>query len=330
MSNTRELRNRLEETQAELRRTRDHLEKLRAHQARERQALQQQLEQARREVSGLRGHLDALERFEHTPPSPSDEGPEVQPEAGPVERSATALIALARSPKTGLTPSVISTLAELLRLTPADVRLRLAPALPAVLARLPLAQAQELRGALRAAGFLAVLHEVSPTVPRRWVKVKRFVLEEEGLRVETPNRESLQVRYAELRLLMRGRRTTTQVETKQEVDYVDHHEHSHRVVREVEEKRQTIENFLWVLGKGSRAIFNESTQFMGLGALRTFTVHENLQRLADEVHRRAPHAVRDERFVQQSRFVLPLVDPNRSQEVLAEVLLQVVEEGLGS
>jgi hypothetical protein len=327
MSDTRELRDKLEETQAELRRTRDHLEKLRAHQARERQVLQQQLEQARREVSGLRGHLEALELFGRMPPPPPDEE---QPEPAPAERSASVLVALARSPATGLTPSAISTLAQLLNVSPVDVRLRLAPALPAVLARRPLAQAEELRASLRDAGFFAVLHEVSPATPRQWVGVKRFALEEEGLRVESPNREILQVRYAELRLLMRGRRTSTQIETKQEVDYEDRFDHYHRTVKEVEEKRETVENFLWVMGKGFRAIFNGSTQFMGLGALRTFTVHDNLQRLMAELHRRAPHAARDERFVQQSRFVMPLVDPGRSQETLAELLFQSVEEGLWS
>lgn len=327
MSETRELRNKLEETQAELRRTKDHLEKLRAHQARERQALQQELEQAQREVSGLQGRLDALELFGGMSPPPSDE---VRPEPVPVpaERAATALVALARSPKAGLTSSAIDTLAQLLKVSPVDVRLRLAPAFPAVLARVPLARAADLRMSLREAGFFAVLHEVSPAVPRRWMGVKRFAFEEEGLRLETQSRERLQVRYPELRLLMRGRRVSTQVETKQEVDYEDHYEHSHRVVRDVVEKREKIENFLWVMGKGFRAIFNESTQFLGLGALRTFTVHENLQRLTNELHRLAPHAVRDERLVQQARLVMPLVEPGRSQEMLAEVLFQAVEEGL--
>lgn len=327
MSETRELRARLEETQAELRRTRDHLEKLRAHQARERQLLQQELEQARHEVSGLRGRLEALEHFGNEPSPSSDEE---QPEPVAVDRSATALVALARSPETGLTPVAISTLARLLNVAPVDVRLRLASALPAVLARLPLAQAEELRVSLWEAGFLAVIHEVSPALPRKWVRVKRFALEEEGLRVENPNRESFPARYADLRLLMRGRRTTTHVETTQEVDYEVHPHRYHRTPKEVEEKRQTVENFLWVMGKGFRAIFNESTQFMGLGALRTFTVHENLQRLMAELHQRAPHVARDERFVQQSRFVMPLVDPGRGQELLAEVMFQAVEEGLWS
>jgi len=67
MSETRQLRNKLEEIQAELRRTQEHLEKLRAHQSRERESLGQELETARREVSGLRARLERLESGEGQP-----------------------------------------------------------------------------------------------------------------------------------------------------------------------------------------------------------------------------------------------------------------------
>jgi hypothetical protein len=323
MGDTRALRDRLEVTQAELRRAKEHLEKLRAHQARERESLQQQLEQARREVSELRGRLDAAALVQSVPPPLPDEVP---PEPAVAERWATGLVALARTP--ALTPSTLSQLARILNLSLVDVRLRLNPALPAVLARLPLDQAEELRAALRAEGFLAVIHEMETPGPKGWVTVKRFSLEEEGLTVESSQRASLRVRYAELRLLMRGRKTTTHVEKKEEVEYQRHQEHYHRSIQEVEEKRHQVENFLWVLGKGFRASFTQATQFMGLGEQRSFTVHENLQRLMAELHRRAPHVVRDERFVQQSRFSLPFVDPGRGQELLAELLFQAVDEGL--
>jgi hypothetical protein len=331
MSETRALRDRLEETQAELPRAKEHLEKLRAHQARERESLQQQLEQARREVSGLRGRLEAVELFGSVSSPPPDDVRalgEVRTELTVGARSATALVALARSP--GLTPPTLSKLSKLLSLAPVDVRLRLAPALPTVLARLPLAQAEELRVSLRAEGFLAVSCEVAPQAMKGWVTVKRFGLEEQGLSVEGTLRENLRVSYAELRLLMRGRSVSTQVETKEEVEYKNHGTDRYRTKRMVEERRDQVENFLWVLGKGFRAAFTRSTQFMGLGEQRTFTVHENLQRLMAELHRRAPHVGRDERFVQQPRFIMPLVDPGRSQELLAEVLFQAMDEGLWS
>jgi hypothetical protein len=57
-------------------------------------------------------------------------------------------------------------------------------------------------------------------------------------------------------------------------------------------------------------------------------VFENLQRLAGELHQRAPHAVVDGRFLAMTRFSLPLVEEDRSHELMAELLFQAVEEGL--
>ncbi|HYI00178.1 hypothetical protein [Hyalangium sp.] len=327
MSETRALRDRLEETQAELRRAKEHLDKLRAHQARERESLQQQLEAARREVSGLRGRLEATESAGREP------SPTGQVLPGPVvgersEAATTALVALARNPAS--LESALPALSRLLKLAPVDVRFRLAPQPPKVLARLPIAQAAELRAALREEGFLAVAYEVLPRGAGGWVTVKRFELDEQGLSLEGTRGESLQVRSAELRLLMRGRRASTQVETKQEEETHYHGGRRHRIHKTVEEKRHVVENFVWVLGKGCRLAFTQATQFTGLGDLRTFTVHENLQRLMGELQRRAPHAVVDERFLQMPRFVMPLVDPERSQELLAELLFQAVDEGLWS
>lgn len=328
MSETRALRDRLEATQAELRRAKEHLDKLRAHQARERESLQQQLEAARREVSGLRGRLEAVESAEKEPP-PSGEGLNEPVVGERSEAATTALVALARNPAS--LESALPALSRLLKLAPVDVRFRLAPQPPMVLARLPLARAGELRAALRDEGFLAVSCKVVPRGAGGWVTVKRFVLEEQGLLMEGTQGERLQVRYAELRLLMRGRRASTQVETKHEVETHYHGGHgSHRIHKTVEEKRQVVEDFVWVLGKGCRWAFTQATHFTGLGDQRTFTVHENLQRLMGELQRRAPHAVVDERFLQMTGFVMPLVDPERSQELLAELLFQAVGEGLWS
>lgn len=324
MSETRALRDRLERTQAELRRAKEHLEKLRAYQARERESLRQQLKEARGEVAGLRGRLQELEsaRIEALPapdvvlPEPAMAG----------ERLATMLVALARSPAS--LESALPTLTRLLKLAPVDVRFRLAPMRPAVVARLPSAQAEELRAALRAEGFLAVSHEVSPRAGQGWLSVKRFRLEEQGLSVEGAVGPGRQVRYAELRLVVRGRRSFTQVETKQEVEHHYSGRGTRRVAKTVEEKHVRVENFLWVLGKGSRAAFTQSTHFMGLGRQFSITLHENLQRLMDELRRRAPHVVVDERLMQMPSFVMPLVDPDRSQELFAELLFQAVDEGL--
>jgi hypothetical protein len=327
MSETRALRERLEELQAELRRAKEHLEKLRAHQAREREPLQQELEAARRELAELRLRLQKAESPEG-PPGTGTALPELASGGSP-EGATTALVALARSPSP--LEASLPALARVLKLSPVDVRFRLAPMLPAVLARLPLAQAAELRAALRAEGFLAVSCPVVPRAARSWTTVRQFELEEHSLNVEGMRGESVRVRYAELRLLMRGRRIVTQVETWHEVETHSHAGYArHRVNTTREVRNEQVENFLWALGKGARLAFTQSTHFNGLGDQLASSVFENLQRLMKELQRRAPHVVLDERLVQQPRFVLPQVDPDRGQELLAELLLQAVEEGLRS
>ncbi len=327
MTESRELREKLEETQAELRRAREHLEKLRAYQARERDSLLQQLEATRREVAGLRGQLQELESGGEAP-SPS--ASIVLPEPVVEERSGeatTGLVALVRSP-----PSLeraMPALSRLLKLAPVDVRFRLAPMPPMVVARLPLSQAEELRVALRAEGFLAVSCPVAPRETAGPVMVKQFALEEQGLSVEGAQGESLRVRYAELRLLMRGRSIATRLETQRVLDPHEHLGHPrHWMHRTVQVRHEQLENFLWGLGKGTRMAFTQGTHFNGLGEQRAASVFENLQRLANEFRRRAPHAVLDERFQQMPRFILPLVEEERSQELLAELLFQAIEEGL--
>jgi hypothetical protein len=171
---------------------------------------------------------------------------------------------------------------------------------------------------------------VSPRAGQGWMNVKRFRLEEQGLSVEAAVGPGLQVRYAELRLLMRGRRIITIREKQQDLDYDYDAEGTSRarVLKAIEEKREQVDNFLWVLGKDFRAAFTQTTQFMSLGGQLAPTVHENLQRLMSELRRRATHVTVDERLVQMPRYAMPLVDPNRSQELFAELLFQAVDEGL--
>ena len=329
MSETRALREKLEEHQAELRRARGHLEKLRAFQAREREVLQRELEGARREVDELRARLEEQQSSESAPEPPPDEDlPEPESEAGPGDAT-TALVALARNPAS--VDSALPKLAKLLNLAVADVRIRMAPQPPSVLARLPLAQAAELRAALRAEGFLVTSYAIPPRGVGR-VMVKRFSLEEHGLSVEGTKGERLRVSYAALRLLMKGRRITTHFEPQPAAEPMTFNPRPGvryaRPSRTVEDKREQVEIYLWVLGKGARLAFTQDTHYTGLGKQRAASVFENLQRLPQELQRRAPHVVVDERFFHMARFGLPLVEPERSQEMLAEVLFQAIEEGL--
>jgi hypothetical protein len=70
------------------------------------------------------------------------------------------------------------------------------------------------------------------------------------------------------------------------------------------------------------------TRFTGLGGVRALTGFESLQALTAQLRQRAPHTVLDERFMQLPRFSLPLVDEDRGQELLGDLLYQAVQEGM--
>ncbi|MDY7225807.1 hypothetical protein [Hyalangium rubrum] len=326
MSESRALRDRLEKAQAELRRTKEHLEKLRVHHARERESLGQELEEARRQVLELRGRLTLLETRERALRA-DEEGarlaasvlPERALSAGP----GTALVALVQSPAS--LNEALPKLAELLKLSPVDVRFRLAPLLPTVLARLPLPEAQALRDALRAEGFMAVSSAVPHRLASGLMAVRRFTLDAEGVDLEGTRKERQRVLYPQLRLLIRGRRITTTVESEVEETY---DADGDRVRKMVEVKHDHIEQFLWLYGDGVRAAFSLETRFSGLGSGRGLSGFESLQRVMEELRRGAPQVVVDERFMRMPRFRLPLVDEDRGQELLGELLHQAVQEGL--
>lgn len=324
MDEARALRDTLEKAQAELRRTRAHLEKLRAHQAREREALQGEVEAARREVAELRARLEA-------PPVPERlEAAPVQASPGPVE--ASALLALVRRPES--VEAAVPVLSRVLGVPPADLRLRLAAPAPAVLARVPASEAEALRAALQAEGFVAVSCEVRPRSAEGLLPVRRFSLDAAGLQVESAGGERQHLPYGELRLLVRGRRTTTTVE--QSVEWVTPDGRDASLLRggrrgwhgpelkTSEVKQDHHSQFLWVYGEAQGVTFAERTRFSGQGVRRGLTLTESLQHLCAALRERAPQVVMDERLVGMPRFSLPLVDPKQGQELFAELLLDGV------
>lgn len=340
MDEARELRDTLERAQAELRRTRAHLEKLRAHQARERESLQQEVEAARREVAELRARVEAPREPERREVAParaltgSVAGSVAGPVAArPVERPAeapNALVALARRPES--LDDAVPVLSRLLGVPPADTRLRLAAPTPAVLARVPAPEAEALRAALQAEGFVAVSCEVSPRA-QTMMLARRFSLDEGGLQVEGERGERQSLPYAELRLLVRGRRTTTTMERSVEwvpsegpdpSKLVSRQAFQRSELKSVEVRQDHHNQFLWVYGEGGRVVFAERTLFSGQGVRQGLSLGESLQNVGVALRERAPQVVLDERLVGMPRFSLPLVDPRRSQELFAELLLDAV------
>jgi hypothetical protein len=328
MDEARTLRDTLERAQAELRRTRTHLEKLRAHQARERESLLREVEKARGEVAELRARLEAPPE-----PEPLEAVPEQAP-PGPVERAPealNALVALVRRPES--LEAALPMLSWLLGVPPADMRLRLAAPPPTVLTRVPASEAEPLRAALQSEGFVAVSCEVRPRGAEGLLLARRFSLDAEGLQVEGAGGERQHLPYAQLRLLVRGRRTTTTVE--QSVEWVTPDDRDASMLRggrgwsrpelkTFEMKQDHHSQFLWAYGEGGRVAFSERTLFAAQGVKQGTTLGESLQTLGAELRQRAPQVVMDERLVGMPRFSLPLVDPKRSQELFAELLFEAV------
>lgn len=328
MDETRALRDKLEQAQSELRRVREHLDKLRAHHARERDSLVRQLEDARRELAELkaRGGLSVGP----VPREPLPSRLEAARGAPPYYANSNAYVALARLPD----PRDDEALRQLSRVSAvslADLRMRMAAPPPMVLARMPTAEAETLVRALRAAGFAAVGCELKPRAAASPLSVRRFQLEDTGLRLDGERGERVErvkVPWEELGLLVRGRRTTRTVENGMETDLVLDGTSLRTVKSQVEVTHEDFGLFLWAYGPDFRAAFTSATDFSGLGARRGLARNVDLQVLAEVLRERAPHVVFDDRLMRHPSLSIPLVDSDRTHELFAEVLWQAVREGV--
>ncbi len=312
MNERRELRDKLEQVQSELRRVREHMDKLRAHHAKEREGLERQLEQARRELAELRASVAKSEALAAIPTwEPSIVG--------------TVLVALARVPAPR-DEQVLMELARVTRMSPTDLRLRLAAPPPIPLQRLPPIDAETLVRELRRAGFAAVSYEPPPRATAHPLPIRAFRFEETALHLESERGEHLTVPWRELRLLVRGRRNTTTVETQKASFVAENGELVQTPLADV--KDEDTHHFLWAYGEGLRVAFTISTDFSGLGARRALARLTSFQPLAEELRRRAPQVVYDDRLMRFPRISLPLVDMERSHVTFADLLWQAVRAGL--
>jgi hypothetical protein len=328
MSGTRELRTRLEAAQAELQRSKAHLEKLRKHHERERDTLQQELEAARRELAALQlRHAEALQAQAQRKAEALQQAVLLSP---PPPVPPSALVALVQRPEP-LEPAVPA-LSRLTGLPPADVRLRVAMPLPCVMARVSAAEAEAMRQALHAEGFLAVSSEIPPPSAGGGMTVRRFTLEAQALHLEDARGRREQLPYDRLKLLVRGRRLTLAVEKHLEWTLPDNPPRvgrrgfSAQELKVQELKKEEHSQFLWAYAEGFRGVFTQGTHFQGLGTRRGSSLYESLQNLTAELHQRAPQAIRDDRLLALPRFTMPQVHEERSQELFAELLFQAVKQ----
>ena len=317
MDESRVLRDKLERAQVELRQSKEALARLRAHHAREREALEWQLGEARRELATLRARLGEAAR---SPASP-EPAPEPPAPPRPEPTAATGLVALPRIPSLE-EDNTLQRLSRVTWLSPADLRLRLAAPPPAILARLPPPESRALRDALRAEGFAAVSCEL-PSRTARPLPVRRFVLRQAGLSLESEQGERLEVPWSTLRLMVHGRRSVTTVETQEETVRDGR---GRREAKLLEVKKEETLHFLWGYGEGLWLSFSRGTDFAGLGERRGMSHTTSLVSLIGEVRQLAPHVVIDDRLLRTAQLSLPLVDPERSHEALAELLWQSVRE----
>ncbi|HEX8697620.1 MAG TPA: hypothetical protein VF815_02175 [Myxococcaceae bacterium] len=324
MSDAKELREKIAQVQAELRQTKAELDKQRAQHARDQKSLHADLESTRREADKLRDRIEKAEERER------ERAVVLPAEPANAEGSSEAvdtLVALARAPAS--VEQALPVLSRLLRLSPVDVRLRLSASLPSILARLPELEAEAMREILSAEGFVVVSAPVSQLVGVL-TPVRRFTLEAQRMVLEDAKRGTHEVPYSELRLLVRGRRKTVTIEKTVEMEYgrrasVDNFEM--RQPKEEIIKHPRVENFLWVYGGTVRAAFTDATSFVSLGAKQGLTKHEAMQNLLAELRQRAPQAVVDERLMGPS-LSLPMVGPDRSQEVFAGLVDQSIQASL--
>ncbi|MFL5345303.1 MAG: hypothetical protein ACJ8AT_10940 [Hyalangium sp.] len=319
MSETRELSDKLKEVQQELRQTREQLDKQRTQGAREQKALREAIDETQREAARLRQRVEKVEARKREQEELSSPRPEISVGA------AGMIVALARPPPS--LEEAVPVLSRLLRMPPAAVRLRLTRSQPSLLARLPADEAERLGEQLTAEGFSVVLGEYSRLI-HRGIRVRRFTLDEETLSVDDGKGELQRVRYQELRLLVRGRRSSTTVEIEIVRQARSRPSEDRSLGDVLRTEHEHLENFLWVYGGDTRMVITEETAFTGLGALRAASRAATWQSLIEELRKRAPHIVIDERFLRTSRLELPQVPSERSQDVIAGLVDAAIQEGM--
>jgi len=323
-SDAQKLRDKLAQVQADLRQTKAELDKQRTQHAREQQSLQKDLEDTRTEAVRLHSRIEKAEERERERPVVVPSGPSDGRAPGV---AVDTLVALARAPAS--VEQALPVLARLLRISPVDARLRLMASTPSILARLPELEAQLLRDLLAAEGFAVVSAPVSQLVGAL-TPIRRFTLGEQSLVLEDARGASSELPYPEVRLLVRGRRKSTVIEKSVEMEYSAAGPPDRFNMRQPREdiiRHPRVENFLWVYSRTVRAAFTEATSFLSLGARQGLTKHEALQNLLADLRQRAPRAVVDERLMGPS-LSLPMVGPERSQEVLAGLMDQSIGASL--
>jgi hypothetical protein len=252
--------------------------------------------------------------------------------------------------------AAVSVLETAAGMTAAEARMRLAPEPPALLARLPADRATALVEALGRAGLVALAIEEEVPAESDRFQARSFSFDDAGAHFTARSGATLTLPWDGVRLVLRGlrttRTTTEHTETTRKVSVgravlTGGLVMTRKTTTTVHGSQEDSEHFVLVHGDGGeRIILGEAmVEFSGLGPLLQPARTANMGVIAQELRRRAPRAVHDDRLIRLGRRALPFVlggehavrageselrrtDTRGSVDVLAEVLDRAVRAGL--
>ncbi|MFZ5471073.1 MAG: hypothetical protein ACOZIN_16725 [Myxococcota bacterium] len=293
----RELRDKIEALQSELRKSQERNKKLHKRCA-----------EAEAEAARL-----AAELRKHT------EKNAAVPDSSPADRR---LVALARTPEN--IEDAVLLLSSLPGLSTADARLRLRAPPPSPLIILPSALAEALCEALRDNGFASVSCDARIQLDRTRVQVRGFALEDEGIRFNPQEPGPAFVPFAELSLLIRGTRVVERPET--ELSPLPWQMRGG--TKKDKRRSEHVTDFLWVYSRaGAKFELSHPLDFGGLGERMRPLARQNMQVLVETLRQRAPQVVYDQQLVRMARWSLALLKDGDKHEAVAELIWQAVLAG---
>ena len=241
-------------------------------------------------------------------------------------------------------------------LTLAEIRMRLAPEPPVLLARLADAEASALVAALRRGGLPALSVDARVPTDRDRTVARSFALDEGGATFTPRLGAALRVPWPDVQALLRGQRSwrseveRTEKGTKFSIGTAvatGGLRMTRQVSTTVRSSDERVEQVILVYSRGGRtALLAEGElDFSCLGSHLQPSSTANMRELAGRMRALAKGAFHDERLVRLGRRPLPFVaggesrsgaagvtrterDSSGSLDVLAEILWQAVAAGL--
>lgn len=312
MAKDRELRDLLEALQVEVRELRKGVTEARRQLGEERARFAKELGEKEQVIADLSHRLRSADKQASTAEALLAARKSVSESLSRVEEE-LHIVALGKVPE-DLDDS-LKLLSSATGLSRLDLTLRLRVEPPVPLVRLPRARAEALVAALRENGIPAVTCDVRPP-PKR--QARRLVLTGEGLQVELPRQERLELSPRDLQLVVVGQRSETK--TRTQLERVPNGFDSGTTLEEVEVREDSSETFLWLFALPDvRLAVSPSTRLEGFALAGVRSALGKQRELAAQLQAWAPAARLDDRLVRLARFQAPLLG-QQSHVLLGELL----------